>query len=188
MIIKWQCRLSPFPAFSFFTFSNYIFHWVTLPTRYSVSASWHWCLTLQCLSIIRMQIFLSYFMTWLCMSLSLLKSVASRDEKDFCLQQMFFFFSFHCLAHLPNCTPCCCFIASFSLNPPHGSVTANYYIKVYMTAICIWTFLAQIMHTNRWNSTWFRVLLCSSKTGLMTYQIKLRGDKWHRRCIGGKWK
>lgn len=38
------------------------------------------------------------------------------------------------------------------------------------------------------HATWFSALLHSSKTGLMTYQRKLRGDKWHRSCIGGKWK
>lgn len=32
----------------------------------------------------------------------------------------------------------------FPVNPPHCSITANYNIKLYMVAICNWTFLPQI--------------------------------------------
>lgn len=40
------------------------------------------------------------------------------------------------------------FISSESF---HGSVTANYYIKLYMAAICTQALLPQIRHASRWN-------------------------------------
>lgn len=76
------------------------------------------------------------------------------------LQQMYWNFSlFHSLPSslslsLHYILRCCYLpldINSFSVNPPHGSVTANYYIKLYTAAICTWALLPQIRHASRWN-------------------------------------
>lgn len=144
----------------------------------------------QHLNIAKTQIFLSYFMTWLYMSLLLLKSAASRAEKDFCTSvHLFAAGVFFCL---------------FIVCPTPWLLLRYYFIFTESSSwLCHFQLLHKTLYGNHMyvdlsgpdyacqqmeHATWFSAILHSSKTGLMTYQRKLRGDKWHRSCIGGKWK